>query len=149
MEARESSEGCVEEIGVWVVENDGGDGGLGCGQMRGERGADAGSVGDDLRAAGMERELVRYWQAASASWVMAAGWGGGGALAVASVVEGEDVDAEVVEGGEGGDGVGEGAVAVGEEEEGQVGVAGAGVGGDPPAGELGSGGLSGSKWRSS
>ena len=43
----------------------------------------------------------------------------GGALAVAAIVEGEDVDAEVVEAGEGGDGVGEGAVAVGEEEDGE------------------------------
>ena len=70
---------------------------------------------------------------------------GGGALAVAAVVEGEDVDAEVVEGGEGGDGVGEGAVAVGEEEDGEVGVAAAGGGGNPPAGELGDGGLVGTE----
>lgn len=64
---------------------------------------------------------------------------GVGALAVAAVVEGEDVDAEVVEGGEGGDGVGEGAVAGWEEEEGGVCVAGLGGGGNPPAGELGDG----------
>ena len=70
----------------------------------------------------------------------------GGALAVAAVVEGEDVDAEVVEAGEGGDGVGEGAVAVGEEEDGEVeSVAAAGVGGDPPAGELRGGGFVGAE----
>ena len=68
---------------------------------------------------------------------------GGGALAVAAVVEGEEVDAEGVEGGEGGDGVGERAVAVGEEENGEVGVVAAGVGGDPPAGELWGGGVVG------
>ena len=70
---------------------------------------------------------------------------GGGALAVAAVVEGEDVDAEVVEGGEGGDGVGEGAVGAGKEEEGGVGVAAVGGGGDPPAGELRGGGLVGAE----
>ncbi len=67
----------------------------------------------------------------------------GGALSVAAVVDGEDVDADVVKGGEGGDVVGEGAVAVGEEEDGEVRVAAAGVGRDPPAGELGSGGVVG------
>ncbi len=68
-----------------------------------------------------------------------------GALAVAAVVEGEDVDAEVVETGEGGDGVGEGAVAVGEKEDGEASVAAAGVGGDPPAGELRGGGFVGAE----
>jgi len=67
------------------------------------------------------------------------------ALAVAAVVEGEDVGAEVVEAREGWDGVGEGAVAVGEEEDSQVGVAGAGIGGNPPTGELRDGGLIGTE----
>ena len=97
-------------------------------------------------AAGMVREVVRYCQAESASRVMLCWLGrSGGALAVAAVVEGEDVDAEVVEAGEGGDGVGERAVAVGEKEDGEVGVAAAGVGGDPPAGELRGGGFVGAE----
>ena len=62
-------------------------------------------------------------------------------MAVASVVDGADVDAEVVQGGEGGDGVGERAVAVGEKEDGEVGVASAGTRGYPPAGELRRGGF--------
>ncbi len=40
-------EGCVEEVGAWVVENNGGDGCLGCGKMRRQRGAGADSIGDD------------------------------------------------------------------------------------------------------
>ena len=94
----------------------------------------------------MARVVVRYCQAESASLghALLAG-AGGGALAVAAIVEGEDVDAEVVEAGEGGDGVGEGAVAVGEEEDGEVGVAAAGVGGNPPAGELRGGGFVGAE----
>jgi len=47
------------------------------------------------------------------------------ALSVAAIVEGEDVEAEVVEADEGGDGVGERAVAAGEEEDGGLCVAGA------------------------
>jgi len=70
------------------------------------------------------------------------GWG---ALAVAAVVEGEDVKAQVVERGDGGDGVGEGAVSAGEEEGGGVSVAGPGRCGDPPSGELGSCGFVGAK----
>lgn len=64
---------------------------------------------------------------------------GARALAVAAVIEGEDVEAGVVEGGDGAElrGVGEGAVAAGEEEGGEVaGVWGAG-GGKPESGELG------------
>ena len=93
----------------------------------------------------MEREVTRYCQAEAASWVISAGGVGAGALAVAAVVEGEDVGAEGVEGGECGVGVGEGAVAVGEEEDGDGGVTAAGRGGDPDAGELRDGGFVGAE----
>src|SRR5262249_59451687 len=57
-------------------------------------------------------------------------------LPVAAIVEGKDVDAEVVEAGEGGYEVGERAIAVGQEEDGEMRVMAAGVGGNPPSGEL-------------
>src|SRR6202012_48057 len=53
-------------------------------------------------------------------------------------------DAEVVEVGESGVGVAEGPVAVREKDDGEGGVA-AGVGGDPPAGELRGGGFVGAE----
>ncbi len=67
------------------------------------------------------------------------------ALAVAAVVEGEDVETDVVEAGEGGDRIGQGAVGAGEEEDCGVGVAGARCGGNPPAGELRGGGFVGAE----
>ena len=68
-----------------------------------------------------------------------------GALAVAAIVEGKDVDAEGVEGGQRGNGVGEGAVAVWKEEDGRVNVVGVRRSGDPPASELGNGGFVGAE----
>src|ERR1700730_7811432 len=58
-------------------------------------------------------------------------WGAG---AVTAVVEGEDVDAEVVQGAEADVGVGEAAIGSGQEQKGGVGIASTGGGGDPPAG---------------
>jgi len=72
-------------------------------------------------------------------------WVGWSALAVAAVVEGEDVETDVVETGEGGDGVGEGAFGAGEKEDCGVSVAGAHSGGNPPAGELRGGGFVGTE----
>ena len=51
---------------------------------------------------------------------------GGGALTIAAVVEGKNVEAEVVEAGQNRDGVGQGAVGAGEEEDGGLGVEGVG-----------------------
>ena len=129
-------EGGVEEVGLGGVEDEGGDVGVGEGQMGGEGGSDAGPVGDDLVG----------WDVTGGVEVLPGVVGvlghlllvgvGVGALAVATVVEGEDVDAEVVQVGERGDGVREGAVGAWEEEDGGLGVAGVGGGGDPPASEL-------------
>ena len=116
-----------------------------CGEFDGKGGADAGSVGDDLLCgdgAGGGEVLPGGVGVVGHVELAGVGWG---ALAVAAVVEGEDVEAEVVEAGEGGDGVGEGAVGAGEEEDGGVGVAGAWCGGDPPAGELRGGGFVGAE----
>ena len=40
--------GCFEEVCVGCVEDEGGDGGVAGCELSGERGSDAGSVGDDL-----------------------------------------------------------------------------------------------------
>jgi hypothetical protein len=135
--------GYVEEVGTGRVENYGwnvvvGDRESGC-----EGGSDAGAVGDDL----LWRDGARCGEVLPggvgvAGHALLAG-ARLGALAVAAVIEGEDVDAEIVEAGESGDGICQGAVAVGKEEDGEVGVAGAGVGGYPPAGELRDGGFVG------
>ena len=126
----------VEEVGAGCVENQGGDGVVIGGKAGCEGGARAGSVGNDALcgdcACGGEVPPGGVGVLGHALLT----WTGGGALAVAAVVEGEDVEAEVVEIGESGDGVGEGAVAVGEEEDSDRRVAAAGCGGDPPAGEL-------------
>ena len=113
--------------------------------MRGEGGSYACAVGDELLGGDV----------AGGGEVLPGGFGvvghvsligtDGGALSVASIVEGEDVDAEIVEGGEGGNGVGERAVGAGKEEESGSGVAAVGCRGNPPSGELRGGGLVGAE----
>lgn len=137
--------GYGEEVGAGGVEDEGWDDGKICGELGGQGGSYAGSVGDDLLGGdGSGVGEVLPGGVGVMGHVLLVG-AGGGALAVAAVVEGEDVEAEVVEAGEGGDGVGQGAVGAGEEEDGGVGVAGVGGGGNPPAGELGGGGLIGAE----
>ena len=141
--------GYVEEIGAWRVENQCRDVVVIAGEAGCEGSPDSGSVRDD----------VLYRECSGGGEVLPGGVGvvghallagaGSGALAVAAIVEGEDVEAEVVEAGEDGDGVGEGAVAVGEKEDGDGGVAAAWRGGNPPAGELGVADSSGAKRMSS
>ena len=137
--------GDAKEIGAGSVEDYGGNHAVSSGEASREGGSGAGSVRNDVllreMAGGGEIEPRRVGVAGLA---LLAGTGCG-ALTVAAVVEGEDVDAEIVEAGESGDGIGEGAVAVGEKEDGKVGVAGAGIGGNPPAGELGRGGFVGAE----
>ena len=117
------AESGVEEIGVGRIEDEGGERGVLDGELSCEGGSDAGAVGDDvLGRDGAGGGEVLPGGIGVAGHILLAGVGGG-ALAVASVVEGEDVDAEVVEAGEGGDGILQGAVGAGEEEESRLGVA--------------------------
>ena len=113
--------------------------------MGGEGCSCAGAVGDDLiwRDRARDGEVLPGGVEIVGHALLT--WAGCCALAIAAVVEGEDVDADVVQVGEGGDGVCEGSVAIGEEEDGEVGVAGGGIGGNPPAGELRGGGLIGTE----
>ena len=64
------TEGCVEEVGAGRVEDEGRDVGLRGGEMGCEGGSGAGAVGDDLLRGQDGREVMRYCQAESASWVM-------------------------------------------------------------------------------
>ena len=133
--------GYFEEVGAGCVENQGGDGVVIGSEVGRECGADTGSIGEDaLRGycAGGGEVLPGGVGVLGHALLV---WAGRGTLAVAAIVEGEDVEAKVVEAGEDGDGVDEGAVAVGEEEDGDGGVAAAGRSWNPPAGELRSGGF--------
>ena len=131
----------VEEVGLRGVEDKSGDVGVGEREIGGEGASYTGAVGNDLMggdvAGGVE---VLPGVVGVLGHLLLAGVSVG-ALAVAAVVEGKDVDAEVVQGCEGGGGVGEGAVGAGEEEDGRLRVTGVGGGGDPPAGELWGGGF--------
>lgn len=139
------TEGNVEQIGVGAVKNDAGDAGMGGGEVGGEGGSDAGAVRDDL----LRRD------GAGGGEVLPGGLGvlghlelvgtAFGAESVAAIVEGEDVDAETLQGVEGGGEVGQGAVAAGEKEDGCVGVTGSGGGGKPDAGSLRDRGLVGTE----
>ena len=118
--------GYVEEIGAGCVENQGGDGVVIGGEAGGEGGSDAGAVGNDVlsgEGAGGGEVLPGGVGVVSHALLARAG---GSALSVAAIVEGEDVEAEVVKAGEGWDGVGEGAVAVGEKKDGDGSVAASG-----------------------
>ena len=125
-----------EEIGARGIENQCRDHVVVCGEACCKKGSDAGAVGDDLLRgdmAGGDEVLPRgVGVVGEASLTRACG----GTLAVTAIVEGEDVDAEIMKAGEGRDGVREGAVAIGEKEDGEGCVVGAGVGGYPPTGEL-------------
>ena len=134
-----------EEVRLGIVEDESGDFGVGAGEGGGEGGTDAGAIRDD--SVGRD--------GAGGGEVQPGGFGilrhveiigmGEGAEAVAAVVEGEDVEAEVVKAVQGGFGVGERAVAAGEIEDGIACVTGGGIAGDPEAGELGDGGLVGAE----
>ncbi len=137
--------GYFEEVSVGGVEDECWDGGVAGCELGGERGSDAGSIEDDLlRGNGASVCEVLPGGVSVVGHVLLAGTGWG-ALTVAAIVEGEDVEADVVEGCEGWCKVGEGALSAGEEEDGGVGVAVAGRGWNPPSGELGSGGFIGAK----
>lgn len=116
------------------------------GELGGESCAHADSIGDNtgLGEVAADVEVLPGGFGVLGQDLLAGVWGGS-ALAVATVVDGEDVDAEVVQGNEGGGGVrvGEGTIAGREIEQGEVGIAGAGEGWNPPAGELGDGGVVG------
>lgn len=127
------------------VEDEGGDCGVVCCELGGEGRSYAGSVGDDLLGGdGSGVGEVLPGGIGVVGHVLLIG-ARGCALAVAAVVEGEDVEADVVEGCESGDGVSQRAVGAGKEEDGGVGVAGVGGGGNPPAGEPRGGGLVGAE----
>ena len=135
--------GGVEQIGAWVVEDESGDCRLGCGEVGCERGPGAGAVGDDpLGRDGARGVEVLERGFGVVGHALLAGTDGR-ALAVTAVVKSEDVDAEIVKGGEDGDVVGQRAVTVGQEEKRQVSVAATWICGDPPAGELWRGGVAG------
>jgi len=139
------ADGYVEEVGAGCVENQGGDGVVIGGEAGCKRSADAGSVRDDALfgdCAGGGEVLPGRVDVLGHALLAGAG---GGALAVAAIVEGEDVEAEVVEAGEGGDEVRERAVAVGEKKDSDGSVAAPGRGGNPAAGELRSGRFVGAK----
>jgi len=133
--------GYVEEIGAGRIEDEGGDGVVLRGKAGCERCASACSIGNDVLGGKITRGCeVLPGRVRVVGEALLAG-ARCGALTVAAVVKGEDVQAEVVEAGEGGNRVCERAVAIGEEEDGEVGVAAAGVCGNPPTGELWRGGL--------
>lgn len=123
-----------ESGGITVIE----------GEMGSEGGADAEAVGDDLARG----DVVLGGEIAPGELGVDLHGLFGGVLAeagaVAAVVEGEDVGAGGVEGGEKGDVCGEGRVAAAEDEDGDLGVAAAAGRGEVPAGELrGGGGIGG------
>lgn len=131
----------LEKIVFRGLKDERGDGGVGCSEVGGEGRANADSVEDDL----LGGEVTGGGEVLQGS-VCVGGHAGlarvdGGALSVATVVEGKEIDAEVVERGEGGGGVGESAIAGGEIEEGGGAVAAGGSGGNPPSGELRGGGV--------
>jgi len=105
-----------------------------CGEFGSERCADPGSVGNDLLGGDGARcgevpprrvNIVGHVQLVGTSW---------SALAVATIVECEDIETDVMEVGESRDGVSEGAFGSGEEENSGMNVAGPGGGWNPPAG---------------
>ena len=137
--------GQFEEVGAWRVKDQGGDGGVICRELGGKGGPYAGAVRDDLlrrESAGGGEVLPGGVDVVGHVLLVGAGCC---TLAVAAVVEGEDVEAEVVQAGEGGEVVGQGTVGAGQEEDGGVRVAGVGRRGDPPAGELWGGGFVGAE----
>ena len=138
-------ENCGEEVAFGRVEDECRDGGMDGGEVGCEGGSEAGSVGDDLLGG----------DGAGGGEVVPGGVGvlghlaligmGVGAVAVASIVEGEDVKAEIVETVERGIEVGECTIAAWKEEDADIGVACPRGGGKPDAGELRSGGLIGAE----
>jgi len=128
--------GDAKKIGARGVEDQSRDHAVNGCKASGKGGSGADSIGNDVlrgeMAGGGEMKPRRVGVVGKAFLTGA----DCGTLAVAPVVEGEDVDAEVVEAGESGDGIAERAVTVREKEDGEVSVAGAGIRGYPPAGEL-------------
>ncbi len=122
----------IEGEDVGCVDDEGGEFGVGVGEVGGEDGSESLAVGDDgggRQVAGVEKVVE-----GGGGVFGHAGFGGVGrvALAEAAIVEGEEVEVGLVEEGEGGKGVRERADAVVEEEDrgrGRV------CGGDPPGGE--------------
>jgi hypothetical protein len=103
----------VEEVRAGGVKDQGGDNFVCGGEMGCERSSYSGAVGDDsLRGDRARGGEVLPGGVGVMDHALLTG-AGGGALAVAAVVEGEDVKAYVVEGCESGEGVGEGAVSAG------------------------------------
>ncbi len=92
------AEGGLEEVGLWGVEDEGGDVGVGEGEVSGEGGSYTGSVGEDLLGGDVAGGVEVLPDVVGVLGHLFLAGVGVGALAVASVVEGKDVDAEVVQG---------------------------------------------------
>ena len=124
----------IEQVAFWGFQDEGWDFGVTGGEVGGEGGSDADAVGNDLLSGNFAGSVE----------IVPGGFGvlghtgligmGVGAVAVAAVVEGEDVDAEVVESGERGVEVCKRAVSAGEKEDGGVGVTCAWDGWNPTSG---------------
>ena len=133
-------EGATGEVGVGVLEDEGGEIRVGDGELGGEVAAEAGAHGDDAgggEVAGVEEVVeggLSVFQHAGLVGVLGVG------LAESAVIDGKEVEVEVVELGECLGGVAEVAGAAVEVEDGG---GGSGAGGDVPGGEAGSAGGAG------